>query len=335
MKIVSCEHFFKLKYYKMKLSLRLLLLLPFIFVMVGCPSDDTTTTVAARPYSEVYAEDIAEIEDFMDTHFTTVDADYNVTFTKITAGTPGTPISDGLDTSVNQDDPAKPLKFKIIKKEGVDHKLYFLKLREGLGDNDADPNNDNPTKLDSVFTAYKGHKTDLTNFDEASSPVWFQLQDVVQGWQEIFPEFKTGTATLDNTTGVVTYSDFGAGVMFVPSGLAYFNGSVGSIGEYTPIIFNFKLMKLRYKDHDGDKILSKDEYLGTGLVTGTAIDTDGDGKSDYGDFDDDNDGVLTKNEIKRPIVTPGVHPGWYDFGSIPNCSGGGNGKKKHLDPFCH
>lgn len=282
--------------------------------MVGCPSDDTTTAgVEARPYSEVYNEDITEIEDFMDTHFMTVDGDYNVSFTKITGGTPGTPISSHPD-----------LDFKTISKGGVDHKLYFIKLREGVGTN--------PTKLDSVFTSYKGHKTDLSIFDEASTPVWLQLEQVIQGWQEIFPEFKTGTSVTDPLTGLTTYSDFGAGVMFVPSGLAYFSQGAGTIGIYTPIIFNFKLMKLKYKDHDGDKILSKDEYLGTGLVTGTPIDNDGDGKPDYGDFDDDNDGLLTKDEIKKPVITPGVHPGWYAYDAPQlNCTFG-NAKKKHLNP---
>lgn len=295
----------------MKLSLRLLLLLPFIFIMVGCPPDDTPSGTEVRPYSEVYAEDIAEIEDFMDNHFMTVDGDYNVTFTEITPSTPGTPISDN---------PA--LEFKTINKGGVDHKLYFIKLREGVGSN--------PTKLDSVFSAYKGHKTDLTNFDEASTPIWFQLQEVIQGWQEIFPEFKTGTSVTDNSTGITTYSDFGAGVMFIPSGLAYFNQSLGTVGIYTPLIFNFKLMKLRYKDHDGDKILSKDEYGGP--VTGTAVDSDGDGKPDYGDFDDDNDGLLTKNEIKKPVITPGVHPGWYAFDAPELDCALGNGKRRYLNP---
>ena len=46
--------------------------------------------------------------------------------------------------------------------------------------------------------------------------------------------------------------------MFVPSGLAYYSQNAGTIGSYTPIIFTFKLMNVRYKDHDGDKILSKD-----------------------------------------------------------------------------
>lgn len=323
--------------------------------MVGCPPDDTPDDVVLRPYSEVYAEDIAEIEDFMNTHFMTVDGDNNVTFTEITPSTPGTPISDGMDNSTNQDDPAKPLKHKVITKGGVDHKLYFIKLEEGLGntDVDSDPNNDNPTKLDSIYASYKGYKTDLTSFDEASTPVWFQLEQVVQGWREIFPDFKIGNSNYNSSTGITTFSDFGAGVMFLPSALGYYGQSTGSITAYTPIIFSFKLMKLRYKDHDGDKILSKEEYLGTGLVSGTAIDTDGDGKPDYGDYDDDNDGKLTKDEIKYTYLDGLVtKSAWYPYQGIlvdnpataideskgiPSCAGDFSTTtrlRKHLDPSC-
>ncbi len=329
MKIVSCEHFFKLKYYKMKLSLRLLLLLPFIFVLVGCPGTDDPPVEALRSYSEVYNEDIAEIEEFMDTHFTTVDANYNVTFTKITAATPGTPISDALDTSANQDDPAKLLKHKIVSVGGVDHKLYFLKLREGSGGSNGDMQ---PTKLDSILPTYKGYKLDLSVFDVKNNVTdWMQLPDLIQGWQEIFPLFKAAdNAVVDNGDGTYGFSNFGAGVMFVPSGLAYFNQGAGSISAYTPIIFSFKLMRVRFKDLDGDKILSKDEYGGP--TSGTALDSDGDGKPDYGDYDDDNDGLLTKNEIKKPVITPGVHPGWYAYDAPELDCALGNGKRRYLNP---
>jgi hypothetical protein len=311
----------------MKLSLRLLLLLPFIFVVVGCPADDETTTIQSRPYLEVYNEDIAEIEDFMDSHYITVDANYNVSFTKITATTPGTPIFDALDTSASQNNPAKPLKFKTISKEGVDHKLYYLKLNEGMGSN--------PTRLDSVFTSYKGYKTDLSSFDAASSPTWFQLQEVIQGWQEVFPEFKSSNGQTINPDGTITYNNFGAGVMFVPSGLAYFSGTGGgAIGSYTPIIFSFKLMNVRYKDHDGDKILSKDEYGGP--ASGTPLDTDGDGKPDYADFDDDNDGKLTKNELFDVLPAIQKINGYYNFNDIPDCNGNRPAitKRKHLSNSC-
>ena len=325
MKIVSCDHFFKLNFYKMKLPLRLLLLIPFIFILVGCPGEDTPETFQSRPYLEVYNENLAEIEDFMESHYITVDASYNVTFTKITATTPGTPIFDALDTSTSQNNPLKPLKFKTISKEGVDHKLYYLKLNEGAGSN--------PTRLDSVFTSYKGYKTDLSSFDSASSPTWFQLQDVIQGWQEVFPEFKSSVGQTINSDGTITFNNFGAGIMFVPSGLAYYSQNSGTIGSYTPIIFTFKLIKVRYKDHDGDKILSKDEYGGP--TSSAPLDTDGDGKPDYADFDDDNDGKLTKEEIR---ISTGV-TGWYTYNLIPDCAGivfgsPGFNKRRHLDTSC-
>jgi hypothetical protein len=263
----------------------------------------------------------------MDSHYITVDANYNVSFTKITATTPGTPIFDALDTSASQNNPAKPLKFKTISKEGVDHKLYYLKLNEGMGSN--------PTRLDSVFTSYKGYKTDLSSFDAASSPTWFQLQEVIQGWQEVFPEFKSSNGQTINPDGTITYNNFGAGVMFVPSGLAYFSGTGGgAIGSYTPIIFSFKLMNVRYKDHDGDKILSKDEYGGP--ASGTPLDTDGDGKPDYADFDDDNDGKLTKNELFDVLPAIQKINGYYNFNDIPDCNGNRPAitKRKHLSNSC-
>jgi hypothetical protein len=295
--------------------------------VVGCPADDETPPIQSRPYLEVYNEDIAEIEDFMESHYITVDASYNVSFTKITATTPGTPIFDALDTSASQNNPAKPLKFKTISKEGVDHKLYYLKLNEGMGSN--------PTRLDSVFTSYKGYKTDLSSFDAASSPTWFQLQEVIQGWQEVFPEFKSSNGQTINPDGTITYNNFGAGVMFVPSGLAYFSGTGGgAIGSYTPIIFSFKLMNVRYKDHDGDKILSKDEYGGP--ASGTPLDTDGDGKPDYADFDDDNDGKLTKNELFDVLPAIQKINGYYNFNDIPDCNGNRPAitKRKHLSNSC-
>jgi FKBP-type peptidyl-prolyl cis-trans isomerase FkpA len=294
----------------MKFIYKLLLAVPLLFLLVGCPDDATVEPEVVRGYQEVYNEDLAEIEKFLMDNTMTVDANYNVTFSEITAANPGTPVKNRPD-----------LLFKNVVKEGVTHKVYYIKFREGVGAN--------PTKLDSVFSAYKGFKTDRTSFDQSINPTWFGLDEVIQGWTEIFPEFKTGNAVLNND-GTTTFTDFGAGVMFIPSGLAYFNRGSGSIGTYSPIYFSFKLMKLRNRDHDGDKILSKDEFgPNLALRDDEAPNADGAGFPDYKDFDDDNDGVLTKREIKLP---DGSFPA---FNLIPNCAAGGNGKKKHLDPFCN
>lgn len=308
MKIVSCALIFINKIVKMKFNYKLLVLVPFLLLLVGCPKDDTTS-IEIRPFAEVYAEDLAEIETFMQTHTMSVDADYNVTVTEITATNPGTPIKDRSD-----------LQFKTITQNDINYKLYYIKLREGVGEN--------PTRLDSVYSSYKGFKSDLTVFDAASNPVWFQLGDVIQGWQEIFPEFKTGTFVA-NADGTVTYNNFGAGIVFIPSALAYYSSSIGNIGTYTPLIFSFKLMRQRYKDHDGDKIYSKDEYGSVPTNSSTPIDTDGDGLPDYKDYDDDNDGKLTKREIQIPNSSP---TSWYSFTNIPICPT--DNKKVHLTSNC-
>jgi hypothetical protein len=274
----------------MKSILKIVLLLCLTLTFVGCPSDDAPAPVPLRNAAEVYEEDIAKIEDFMLTHYVTVDADFNTTFTQIPPGGSQVPIKN-----------MGALNSKEVVVKDITYKLYYLMLREGSGES--------PTRIDSAFVSYKGNTVTKTTeagvdsytqnvFDYSSTPVWFALEDVVRGWGEIIPRFKTGTYT-PNADGTVSFQDFGAGVMFIPSGLGYFNAPTGSIDAYTPLIFNFKLYNLRFRDHDGDGILSKFEY-GSNLYL-PAIDTDGDGTPDYLDQDDDGDGFLTKFEIKKPL----------------------------------
>ena len=306
-----------------------------VSMFYACSKDDNVTIAPLRDYEEVYIEDLAEIENFLDTHFVNVDADYNTTFELIPDGGSQTPISSMPE-----------LLFKEVVEHDITYKLYYLKLREGVGEA--------PTKLDSAFVTYKGNiPSDMTlTFDQRVEPIWFQLDDVVRGWGEIIPEFKTGTFT-DNPDGSITFEDYGAGVMFIPSGLGYFSRAVGTIPSYTPLIFNFKLHDLRYRDHDRDKILSKIEY---GLdFSDEAIDTDGDGLPDYLDVDDDNDGYLTKDEISyiHPL-DPDAITRYYPYDGeaiddpltlyvdetkgIPSCSADFTTTtrlRRHLDATCH
>lgn len=318
-------------------------------MLVACPGSDDINTPPPRPYNEVYAEDIAEIEEFLDTHFVTVDADYNTTFELIPDGGVQPNIMSYLNAPSGL-----VLKKKPITRNGVDYEVYYLILNEGIGEN--------PTRLDSAFVAYKGitpADIDLT-FDQRVDPVWFQLEDVVRGWGEIIPEFKTGTYT-ENPNGTITFNDYGAGVMFIPSGLGYFNQSVGNIPAYSPLIFNFKLYDQRYRDHDKDGILSKYEYREKDPIDGEIkynlepIDTDGDGLPDYLDPDDDNDGVLTKVEITKPLSETSGESLYYPYDpilvddpltptvneietkGIPSCSGDfttSTRLRKHLDASC-
>lgn len=344
----------------------------FCGLLASCSkSDDPVTPL--RDYAEQYAADIDSIDDYIDTHYMTVDpTTFDVTFTEIPTG--GTQQSIRAQTLY-------PLKDTLVKEDGIEYKIYFIKFREG----DA-VNGKRPTQVDSVHVSYRGTRLTDDQFDDATNPVWFGLQDVITGWTHVMPNFKTGTYTTAPGPNPITFNDFGAGVMFLPSGLAYFNNAAGSIPSYSPIIFSFKLYELRYRDHDRDGILSKDErklsstlastdplspnfyklrwrenpflgydYDGDGDVE--IYDTDGDGTTNMLDIDDDADGIPTKLERKYTI-TSGVAPNiivntyYYPFNGaavdnpstevdethgIPSCSGDfftATRVRKHLDKNC-
>ena len=291
MKIVSCAH---KKSIKMKSLIKIVLVLGLFIGFYSCQPDDSTTIVPARPYDEVYEEDILKIEEFLDTHYVTVDADFNTVFTKIPDGGAQVPVSDMPE-----------LEFKEVDLHDITYKVYYLKLREGTGES--------PTRVDSTLVGYKGntfYKTTLngvdsytqTVFEENVNPIWFNLDGVIKGWAEIIPQFKVGTYS-SNTDGTISFQDFGVGVVFIPSGLAYFNSTRPGIQSYSNLVFNFKLYNFRSMDHDRDGILSMHEY-GPNFDE-DPIDTDGDGRPDYLDVDDDADGYLTKTEVRFTYVDGG------------------------------
>ena len=110
------------------------------------------------------------------------------------------------------------------------------------------------TKIDQrIFVQF-------AEFDYSETPIWFQLESVVSGWGEIVPLFKTGTYDTTPGPNPSTFSNFGAGVMFLPSGLAYYEQIPSAlIPSYSPLIFSFKLKSQKSRDHDRDGILSKYE----------------------------------------------------------------------------
>ncbi|TGD56667.1 FKBP-type peptidyl-prolyl cis-trans isomerase [Flavobacterium humi] len=317
----------------------------FFSFFISCKKDDDTVTIdPPAPFAQQYPIDLSKIETFMNQYHMDVLANDDVNFTKIP-----TPNTANL-TSIKEDyyTGASPVgKTKMVTRDGVDYKIYYIPLREGL--------TDAPANVDSVFTSYKGRLLDNTSFDNAQEPLWFPLTSVVTGWKEIMPLFKAGSHTT-NSDGSITYSDFGAGVMFLPSAFGYYNVTKGSIPAYSPLIFNFKLNKVNFVDNDFDRIDSRYEDInGNGDLTDD--DTDGDGKPNYLDTDDDGDGYSTKFEIKHQITDPNP-PGtiftyYYPFNGaavdnpatlvdetqgIPNCSGDyltPTRTRKHLDKNCH
>ena len=312
-------------------------------VVASCSKSSNNDVEPLRDYTEQYTADLTTIDAYVDTHYMTVDpTNFDVTFTKIPTG--------GVQQSVRTQT-QYPLKDTTVTEDGINYKIYFIKFREGT--------KDRPTQVDSVHVAYKGvNIADATLggesvFDQAITPTWFKLQEVITGWSHIIPNFHTGTYTPGTGGNGTTFDNFGAGVMFLPSGLAYYSSAAGTIPSYSPIIFSFKLYELRYRDQDADGILSKDErempstvptslrwkenpVLGGYDKNGDGVidvyDTDGDGYVNMYDIDDDGDHVLTRVEIKNPLG------GLYLYNMIPDCSGSAtnpNRVRKHIDSACH
>ena len=310
--------------------------------LFSCSKDDVAEIAPPRDYAVQYATDLADIEEYLKNYYIEdVSPDVDTKITKIPAGGTQPSIFSYLNS------PTFPkLLSREVKLHDITYKLYYLVLREGTGTS--------PSNVDGVLAGYKGdylsrekvaevETLTATFFEESKNPQQFfnlftNLDVPLRAWSQIFPLFKTGTYE-SNVDGTISYNDFGAGVMFIPSGLGYYSSGSNSIPAYAPLIFSFKLYEINRLDSDGDGILNFQEdvngdgymrVLATGVVN--PDDTDGDGIPNFLDVDDDGDGITTKKEITD---ANGVV---YPFAAIPSCDGNTTNPariKKHLDKNCH
>lgn len=307
----------------------------------SCTKDDNATTVAPpRDYEAQYKTDLANIEYFLKNYYIEkiidnpgkID-DQNITFAKIDDHQPSIMSYDINDFEGSTTYPK--LCHRTASMNGVTYKLYYLVIRPGVGVS--------PCNVDGVLTAYKGdylsvdettNVLSVTNFEENLYPqTFFQLYTLdaipLRGWSEILPKFKTGT-DVKNGDGTVSHYDFGAGVMFLPSGYGYYNRSSSVIPAYSPLIFSFKLYSIERLDQDNDGVPSYLEDFNTEVKDGKkdgymydysntfnyptapanniryADDTDTDGTPDFLDIDDDGDNYTTKLESTKPTAKVGV-----------------------------
>ncbi|MBS7255726.1 FKBP-type peptidyl-prolyl cis-trans isomerase [Flavobacterium branchiicola] len=308
----------KFKYYFV------LLLAGIAIVSCNKKDDDEVVVVPLRDYTEQYKADNDSITKYLKTHYIKeVTADFDITFEKIPAG--------GAQVSV-WDQQDYPLQNRDVYNDDITYKVYYLVLNEGVGQN--------PINTDRINASYVGSLLNGTVFDTSNGiPITFDLfvydeKSVIEGWAEIFPKFKTGNSTTD-ASGVVTYNNFGAGVMFLPSGLGYYASGQTDIPAYSPLMFSFKLMGLARWDHDKDGVFDYNEDVnGDGYTYNLADkvkypnppaalklvdDTDGDGTPDFLDIDDDGDGYTTLFEITKPTGAPvtGISK-YYPYDPIPD-----------------
>lgn len=314
-----------------------------LMFLVGCQEQESVAPEVVVPYAFQNELDKVLINNFLNEYNMAYDADFNVTFTEVNT-------QNNLPTMKAQNI-SNAIDIDTIKATfaGVAHDILFIKIQEGV--------REKPCAVDSVFVKYRGNyiqnvttaeQKRINQFDQNESPSWFVLNNTIAGWQEVLINFKAGNFTGTNS---VTYSNFGAGVMILPSAYGYYNRQVGLIPKYSPLIFDFKLMRVNHIDHDGDRINSVNEDLnGDGFFTND--DTDGDGIQNFLDIDDDGDGALTKNEIRKPIAEGGASA-YYPFSpmlddpntayneaetfGVPSCSGDKTTStriRKHLDKNC-
>lgn len=274
-----------------KINVGLIMVLAFISLISCKPDDNNFELPPPRDAAEVYAEDLLELNTFLDTHFYNAEdfpagstTDRDIVFTKFDATNPDHVGKPKLSTQVQE---------ITINRNNIDYKIYYLLARQGDGAK-------NVTRLDSTLLTYKGMLSDLTVFDSAEQPVWLPQTQNITGFRvgmEPFKEAASGVTV--NGDGTFSFEGSGIGAIFFPSGLGYFNQTRTGIPAYSPLIFTFKVHKVEIADDDRDGVDNIFEDLdGDGEVdTLNGDDTDRDGIKNYLDTDDDNDGIPTLTEI--------------------------------------
>lgn len=182
--------------------------------------------------------------------------------------------------------------------EEVNHTLYILMARQGAVTDSM------PTIGDDAFLRYEGQLMNGTLFDASSAqPVRFNLSGVVQGFGNGVKYFQKGIGPMENGDGTISYSDYGVGAIFIPSGLGYFLAPPPGIPPYAPLIFKIDLFDYTPDtDSDGDGIpsiqedLNKDGNLNNDN-TDVELEPFNARRPNYLDSDDDSDGIPTREEI--------------------------------------
>ena len=300
----------------------------------SCKNDDDglldAEIVPPRTMTEVAIEDNDEIIAFLQTHFYNyeefenppADFDFVIIFDTI-AG-------DNADKTSILDRPE--LKSVVIREESatfgrddgeeVDHTLYYLEARIGVGES--------PTIGDNVVLQYEGTLFDGTPFDGHNTPLNQYLSGgLIRGYSNGAEKFNAGTGPIENGDGTVSFEDYGVGAIFIPSGLGYFSRppQTSIIGAYTPVIFKIAVLAFeKDTDFDGDGIPSiLEDVDGDGNLnndnTDSALEPSNVFFPNHNDTDDDQDGIPTIDEIE--LDAEGNFVGFKDSD--------GDGIMDHLD----
>jgi len=287
--------------------LRGFILVGLVALLFSCSNDDNggITSVPPRLLSEVVEEDAAALQEYLSTHFYNyedfenppADFDYRIVLDTIAdenadkTALIDRPELQSITLSVDSED------FNLDGGETVDHTMYFLTAREGSGGS--------PTVADSTFLRYDGSLLNGSLFDATSTHIWQYLPFTLRGYREGVSRLNTGDEVVVNPDGTTSISNAGAGVMFLPSGLGYFNSAREGIPPYSPLIFKIEVgLYIEDTDYDNDGVPSiLEDVDGDGDVTNDNTDEDQERSSgllflaNHLDDDDDQDGTPTREEI--------------------------------------
>ncbi|MGJ8666444.1 MAG: hypothetical protein ACSHW7_08770 [Patiriisocius sp.] len=276
----------------------------FSIIVASCGNDDEGDDgfIPARDRAEELIASTAEVEEYLQTHF------YN--YEEFAAPPAGFDYKIKFDTiageNANKTKLIDQVDFKMVKDrvtDGVEYKLYYLKVIQGEGER--------PNFPDIARITYEGiyyqvepegeggiNRTKSELFDSSVVPVRFDLTQLVNGLQDALIEFNASTGFVIDPSGTVEYEGYGIGAVFVQSGLGYYvNPPTNSnIPVYSQLIFSFQLLETEIGDQDNDGIPSFMEDLNNnGLEEDD--DTDADTIPNFLDADDDGDRRPTRDEI--------------------------------------
>ncbi|SDS57226.1 FKBP-type peptidyl-prolyl cis-trans isomerase [Formosa sp. Hel1_31_208] len=283
----------------MNIKKSLLIIMVFIGVILACTPDEIEFTVPPpRDRTEQQIADNDSLLNYLETHyynksaFADTSLDYSVDDIVI--------MELPKDSEGNYLELPDPDDNELLINDVVTLTTSFQDTTYDYYVLDLNPDaiGPEPNFTDDVSIIYSGQLPNGTVFDSTPNAITLDLIQVIPGWRDVLQDFNTAEdGPTVNPDGTIGYSNYGFGVMFLPSGLAYFNAPPGGAGiaPYTNLIFKFELYDAAPNDHDNDGVLSHFEDL-NGNNNITDDDTDEDDIPNFFDPDDDGDGVLTINE---------------------------------------
>jgi FKBP-type peptidyl-prolyl cis-trans isomerase FkpA len=290
---------------KMKILNRLIILMLFTASIVACEENESPTVseTLERDRTEQQVADRDSLLQYLTTHYYnsgTFQAGNDYTYEDIQISE--LPVDANGDYMDLPDPANNTLLIDAVETHttvyrDTEYEYYILRINQGGGES--------PKFTDAIRYRFEGIELEGQSVVQSiSSPEILNLQagvlsssfGAIRAWQLVIPMFSAAESFTSGFDGVVDFNNYGLGVMFIPSGLGYYSFLVAAIPQYSNLIFKFEVLQYEVVDHDLDGIPSYIEDLNADLFV-EDDDTDQDQIPNYGDFNDDGDGVFTINEL--------------------------------------